>query len=717
MRLFALTLLLCSTAMVQAAVYVGDSYVWEQPDGTPVPVRIWGDEFSIDVETPDGWALRRDADRWWRYGRLAADGSLVPSHIAVGAGDPATLGVARHLRQSQAQRRATIVQQRAALQRDAKGRVITPEVNAMRTARGLQAGAPLAAPPALQTLGTRRGITILIQFSDRPADVMHSQATVDAFCNQVGYNGFGNNGSVRDYFYDNSLGRLTYTSQVTAYITAPQPRSYYTDPTVEFGTRARELVTSALVSINPDVNFADFDANNDGFIDAINIFYAGTCPNQWSEGLWPHQWSVNWNSGDSGVQSSVYQMTDMGPTLELGTFCHENGHMICDYPDIYDYDYDSVGGAGIFCLMNHGGQGTNPVRVCGYLALASGWRDVVDLYPASAPQTASVVAAATTLVGAPDPPEKDIYRFRKPTQLTEYFLIENRRATGRDANLPASGLAIWHVDERGDRDDQRYATNSANQNYEVALVQADDRFDFENGANAGDSTDLWFNGNPLSDGVFEDGLGDDPTANDARWWDGTPSNLVLDTISDPGATMSFNYRLPGPLLPPGEKLAFASRQVVDVEGSSGNRIIYLVVTREAGRTDDAHVDWATLPGSATADVDYTASSGTIDWAAGDTSPKTIAILINGDSFEEPDEFFTVQLSNPTGAGAPVLGANITMLIVLRNDDGASADLATTTAATIQANGTGDSGGLCGAGGIAGLLLGIGGLGLLRRRRR
>lgn len=715
MRLFALSVLLCCAAMAQAAVYVGDSHVWQQPDGTPVPVRIWGDEFSIDVETPDGWALRRDAGDWWRYGTLDANGALVASPLAVGAGDPATLGVAKHLRQSRAQRQAEAAAQRTLLQRDAKGRVDSPTVNAVRSAR-VRAAGPLAAPGS-PTTGTRHGITLLIRFSDHLADEVHTQATVDSFCNQVGYTGFGNNGSVRDYFYDNSLGRLTYTNQVTAYITAPQPRSYYADTAAAYGTRARELVISALDAVNPSIDFAGFDGNNDGLIDAINVFYAGTCPNSWSQGIWPHQSSVTWNSGDSGKQASVYQITDMGPSLTLGTFCHENGHMICDFPDVYDYDYDSSGGAGYFCLMNSGGHGTNPARVSGYLALSAAWRDAVDLVPTIAAQTATAVAAAVPLVGAPNPPERNIYRFRKPAVPTEYFLFENRRANGRDATLPCSGLAIWHVDELGNHNDQRYTSNSAHQNYEVALIQADDRFDLEDDANDGDATDLWFAGNGASDGIFDDGLGLDPQANDARWWDGTVSNLIIDSISAPGASMTFNYRLPTPPPPASELIGFSGSQVVDYEGSAGNRFIYLTVARQA-YPDDAHVDWAIVPGSASlvAPADYTAGSGTIDWAAGDTAAKTIAIQVNGDTLEETDEFFTVRLSNPTGAGTPALSASIDMLIVLRNDDGASADLAASTAASIQGNGTGDDTS-CGAGAITGLLLGIGCLGLVRRRRR
>ena len=47
------------------------------------------------------------------------------------------------------------------------------------------------------------------------------------FCNKAGYNDDGNTGSVRDYFYDQSLGKVTYTQSVTQIVTLPNPRNYY----------------------------------------------------------------------------------------------------------------------------------------------------------------------------------------------------------------------------------------------------------------------------------------------------------------------------------------------------------------------------------------------------------------------------------------------------------------------------------------------------------
>ena len=80
-------------------------------------------------------------------------------------------------------------------------------------------------------------------------------------------------------------------------------------------------------------------------------------------------------------------ISNIGTGLEIGTFCHENGHLLCGYPDIYDYDYDSEGGAGQFCLMNSGpslNNGHNPSQICAYLKRASGWATTIELAAAMA---------------------------------------------------------------------------------------------------------------------------------------------------------------------------------------------------------------------------------------------------------------------------------------------------------------------------------------------
>ena len=98
---------------------------------------------------------------------------------------------------------------------------------------------------------------------------------------------------------------------------------------------------------------------------------------------------------------------------------------------------------------------------------------------------------------------------------------------------------------------------------------------------------------------------------------------------------------------------------------TGNSAL-LTVFRSGDSSSAASVNYATSPGSATAGSDFTSASGTLDWAAGDTSNKTVSISITNDSADEGDETFMVTLSNPS-AGMP-LGSNSTATVTIVDDD-------------------------------------------------
>ena len=90
--------------------------------------------------------------------------------------------------------------------------------------------------------------------------------------------------------------------------------------------------------------------------------------------------------------------------------------------------------------------------------------------------------------------------------------------------------------------------------------------------------------------------------------------------------------------------------VTVVEGNSGLTAANFTVTLSPADPTGPHsVDFTTLDGTATtADNDYFAASGTIVFLADETS-KTISVNVVGDTFFEPEENFTVSLSNATGA--------------------------------------------------------------------
>jgi M6 family metalloprotease-like protein len=316
---------------------------------------------------------------------------------------------------------------------------------------------------------------------------------------------------------------LRYTTVVAPYYTAKQKKSYYTNPAVRYGDRARELIREALdFHTAKGLDLSHLTTDEDGHVYAINVFYADSCDNNWAEGLWPHASRLLTPYPlRPGANAFDYQITNIGQAPMLGTYCHENGHMLCDFPDLYDYGAPGIKSAGIgaYCLMCAGGLADvrNPTQFCAYLKHLAGWANSVT------PITAGMTALARA--GAND----FFIHARNPV---EYFLIENRQQAGRDAALPDSGLAIWHIDERGSNNNEQMSPQS---HYECSLEQADGRHDFEHGTYSGDPSDLFHAGGNTQ---FANS-----TTPSSKWWDGSVSHLDIRNIGPSGPTMTFTADL------------------------------------------------------------------------------------------------------------------------------------------------------------------------------
>jgi hypothetical protein len=109
------------------------------------------------------------------------------------------------------------------------------------------------------------------------------------------------------------------------------------------------------------------------------------------------------------------------------------------------------------------------------------------------------------------------------------------------------------------------------------------------------------------------------------------------------------------------RMASATASVNENAGS-----VTLTVERTGGSYGAASVAYATAGGTAGSGVDFSAQSGVVQFANGQTS-RTISIPIINDSSDEPDESFTVTLSNPAG-GPQVIGNPAATVTILDEDD-------------------------------------------------
>lgn len=116
---------------------------------------------------------------------------------------------------------------------------------------------------------------------------------------------------------------------------------------------------------------------------------------------------------------------------------------------------------------------------------------------------------------------------------------------------------------------------------------------------------------------------------------------------------------------PGEfKFDEDSFEVVEEAG-----IAIIVVERSSGEDGAVTVQYATSDGSAIAGSDYTSTSGTLSWGAGDGSDRVFQIPILDDDDAEGSETIQLTLSNPTGGAVLDDERSTSVVIILPSDGG------------------------------------------------
>jgi len=480
----------------------GETLTFGQQHGPDVRLWVCGDEFYAVHETLDGYtAVRENGD--FCYAMLV-NGQLVSSGAPVVG--PAPAGVARHLRENP-NVRSLRFEARRQRSRPSRARMANEAALSFGPSQGLLEGRRLSS-------GQVRGLTLLVEFQDVRTTV--TTADLDEMLNGASYTRNGNFCSAREYFRTVSSGKLDYSNDVRGPFRLSQPRSYYL---------THLLVKEALdLAVAAGVDLRQYDSRGEGVLDALNILYAGQT--QYDGDLWPHNFSIDLQYGP--ISTNLYLLTSAGRNageLSIGTFCHENGHLLCRFPDMYDYgdtarEGDGVKSAGIgsYCLMgsgNHLNFGRTPAPVCAYLRDLAGWCDNEIVL--------NSLADATAEHGRYDTVMK--YTTGSPN---EYFIVENRAKLGLDTHLPSSGLAVYHCDTLGSNE---FQVGSAQKHYQCALLQADGRTDLERNVNQGDGDDLF--------GVAGGVVVSHDTSPSSRLWSGADSGLVIANVSGPDNRISF----------------------------------------------------------------------------------------------------------------------------------------------------------------------------------
>ncbi len=461
-----------------------------QPDGTRITLRIRGDEKFSWREDMEGFTVTRNSQGEYVYATLDASDRLAPSKLIVGKDDPKTQGLRKRILPAQ----TTINGLRATA-------MPSPQLR----------DAPQPVPPA----GTVKNLVVLCKFSDHVYGThTRDRNDYDVLMNAIGGDPtLAPTGSVKDCYLENSYGTMTLESTVAAWVTLPQTEAYYVGGSGAYGiygtfpNNAQGMVRDALDLVDSMIDFGEFDTDNDGYIDAIDIIHSGygaeTGGGNW---IWSHRWSLyqvsasGWTSNDTnslGQYVKVYDYhtepalwgTSGTNIVRFGVIAHETGHFF-GLPDYYDTD-DGGEGIGSFGMMGNSWgfdfSQLHPPHFSAYSKAFLGWL------------TPTVITNPGIYTAPQVETNPTAYRVDLNYPSGEFLLIENRQPVGIESAMPQGGLVIWHVDEgKSDNTDEGYPGQSGwpanNNHYRLAVLQADGNYDLERGNNRGDSGDVYHGG-------------------------------------------------------------------------------------------------------------------------------------------------------------------------------------------------------------------------------
>ena len=364
-----------------------------QADGSVVTVILRGDEHINWYTTLDGVLLVQGADNNYYIGKVEKSGNLIATK---------QLAHEAHTR-SQAERNLIAKQD--------KDKFFAYVNKIAEESENAYDNSPLTRGPIVDTgyhgvpyfphTGSPKALVILAEFQDTTFTI---QDTKKVFTNYLmnedhfsdkRYNQDQNYKGVRGYFKDCSYGKFTPVFDVVGPIKLPKAHAVYGAG----NDRMDLLLADACAAVDGMVNFADYDANNDGIVDLVYVIYAGHSANTSGNkdtNIWPKSGTITISNKFDGKSIRRYGVSNELNGSEktsknnkkingIGLFCHEFSHTL-GLPDIYAYNTDAENqddqGMEFWDLMD-GGTGVRGGRVpASYLAWereVMGWMNIDEL--------------------------------------------------------------------------------------------------------------------------------------------------------------------------------------------------------------------------------------------------------------------------------------------------------------------------------------------------
>ena len=415
----------------------------KQADVTTITVRAYGDEDLSYFLASDGTLLYQEGTNFYIAG-VKADGTLYSTGVL--AHEPSI---------------RTIKEISAIKAQNAKAFYNSMETQAKANKVRREPMTPDNS--LLPSLGKHKIPVILVEFSDVEFSVENPKATFDKYLNgkelfnketdpEMGQN----YASVAKYFKDMSFGKFEPEFEVYGPVNLGKPLATY-----GAGYSSEEnmglLLTDACTAVDDEVDFTQYDSNDDGNIDLIYIIYAGfsqSIAGNSTDCIHPKSGYLSLAKSFDGMDVKRYGVNNElngtpadqanGPIINgIGLFCHEFSHCM-GLPDLYPKS-GSIAEACInqnmdyWSLMDAGEYTANGYRPTAYTAWERerlGWMEIGTLTGPSNVELKSLDEGGAAF---------RIYNDKDETG-HEYYIVENVQNNGWNKNLFGNGLMVTHVD-------------------------------------------------------------------------------------------------------------------------------------------------------------------------------------------------------------------------------------------------------------------------------
>lgn len=436
-----------------------------QPDGSMITVRICGDERAHYLLGDDGTPLFYNTKaKTFEYAKVSK-GAITGSGITA----------------------------RNAAERDSQGKTYAANIDKqafMAAVNGIKLKAMQRAtgPQRIRindfpTIGRQKTLVILMDFTDvKFTSIADPKQFYNDMLNKEGFTwDNGADGSARDFYLASSFNKFDPDFVVVGPVHLSQSATYYGSDDGGQDAKIGEAIVEACKAVDDEIDFSEFDADGDGYVDNIYFFYAGNGQADTPNGtdlIWPHSWylETGWKTELTldGKKINRYACSnelrynsagDKIPT-GIGTFVHEFAHVL-GLADHYDVSYNILGfSLGSWDTMAAGPYNNNmntPPTFSAFERGELGWLDYEEL---------TIDADSINILPKLTDTNKAYRVSVDGTNGREFFVMENRQQEGWDKYLPGHGMLMWHIDI--DTAAWNNNTVNANQTHQrVDIVEAD----------------------------------------------------------------------------------------------------------------------------------------------------------------------------------------------------------------------------------------------------